>query len=141
MNFKPRDIVKVICSSVSCEFDRFLICWLRDLMLFRKRFFSLIFLGSILLRHLTPLLSQFCFFSLLPLFLKGQRRQQDKIHFFYCLPGLCSHLFQQCIDLSNLSFQHFGQLILVLIFARISVSSRHFFLYRLPSFCTCSKTK
>ena len=42
MNFKPRDS-KVICSSVSCEFDRFLICWLRDLMFFRKRFFSLIF--------------------------------------------------------------------------------------------------
>ena len=40
MNFKPRDS-KVICSSVSCEFDRFLIRWLRDLMLFRNRFFSL----------------------------------------------------------------------------------------------------
>ena len=56
MNFKPRDS-KVICSSVSCEFDRFLICWLRDLMLFRKRFFSLIFLRSNLLRLLTALLS------------------------------------------------------------------------------------
>ena len=31
---------------------------------------------------------QFCFFSLLPLFLKGKIRQQDKIHFFYCLPVL-----------------------------------------------------
>ena len=56
MNFKPRDS-KVICSSVNCEFDRFLICWLRDLMLFRKRFFSLIFLLSVLLRLLTALLS------------------------------------------------------------------------------------
>ena len=35
MNFKPRDS-RVICSSVSCEFHRFLICWLRDLMLFVK---------------------------------------------------------------------------------------------------------
>ena len=56
MNFKPRDS-KVICSSVSCEFDRFLICWLRDLMLFRKCFFSLTFLRPILLRFLTALLS------------------------------------------------------------------------------------
>ena len=55
MNFKPRDS-KVICSSVSCEFDS-LICWLRDLRFFRKRFFSLIFLLSILLRLLTALLS------------------------------------------------------------------------------------
>ena len=37
MNFKPRD-GKVICSSVSCEFDRFLICWLPDLMLFKALF-------------------------------------------------------------------------------------------------------
>ena len=56
MNFKPRDS-RVICSSVSYEFDRFLICWLRDLTLFRKRFFSLTFLCSILLRLLTALLS------------------------------------------------------------------------------------
>ena len=56
MNFKPRDS-KVICSSVSCKFDRFLICWLRYLMLFRKPFLSLIFLRSILLRLLSALLS------------------------------------------------------------------------------------
>ena len=37
MNFKPRDSEE-ICSSVNCEFDRFLICWLRDLTLFRKRY-------------------------------------------------------------------------------------------------------
>ena len=86
MNFKPRDS-KVICSSNRCDFDRFLICWLRDLKLFRKRFFSLTFLRSILLRLLTALLSVL-FLSLLPLFLKGKIRQQDKIHFFYCLPVL-----------------------------------------------------
>ena len=36
MNFKPRDS-KVICSSVSCEFDRFLICWLPGLNVVYER--------------------------------------------------------------------------------------------------------
>ena len=31
MNFKPPDS-KVICLCVGCEFVRFLICWLRDLI-------------------------------------------------------------------------------------------------------------
>ena len=35
-------------------------------------------------------------------------------------------MFQQCIELFNLSFQHFSKLVLVLIFARISISSRRF---------------
>ena len=67
MNFKPRDS-KVICSSVSCEFDRFLVCWLRDLMLFRKRFFSLIFLRSNLLRLLTAFVISSVSFPLFPYF-------------------------------------------------------------------------
>ena len=46
INFRPRDS-KVICSSVSCSFDRFLIYCLRDSMALQKCFLSLIFLRSL----------------------------------------------------------------------------------------------
>ena len=56
INFRPRDS-RVICLSVSCSFDRFLIYCLRDSMALKERFLSLIFLRSFLLRFLAALLS------------------------------------------------------------------------------------
>ena len=49
INFRPRDS-RVICSSVSCSFDRFLTSCLCDSMVWQKRFLSLIFLRSFLSR-------------------------------------------------------------------------------------------
>ena len=56
INVRPRDS-RVICLSVSCSFDRFLIYCLRDSMASKKRFLSLIFLRSFLLQFFAALLS------------------------------------------------------------------------------------
>ena len=56
IKFRPRDN-RVICLSISCLFDRFLIYCLCDSMASKKRFLSLIFLRSFLLRFLAALLS------------------------------------------------------------------------------------
>ena len=55
---------RLISLSVSCSFDRFLISCLRDSMALKKRFLSLIFLRSFLLRFLASLLSLLAVFFL-----------------------------------------------------------------------------
>ena len=76
INFRPRDS-RVICLSVSCSFDRFLIYCLRDSMALKERFLSLIFLRSFLLRFLAALLSLRFAFPF-PLLLRSLIRDKSK---------------------------------------------------------------
>ena len=81
INFRPR-YSRVICLSVSCSFDSFLIYCLRDSMALKKRFLSLILLRSFLLRFLAALLSLRFAFPF-PLLLRSLIRDKSKIHFVY----------------------------------------------------------
>ena len=73
---------RVICSSVSCSFDRFLMYCLCDSIALQKRFFSLIFLRSFLSRF-WPLCYLCGLLSLFPLLLRSLIRDKSKIHFVY----------------------------------------------------------
>ena len=59
IHFKPRES-RVICSSVSCSFDRFLMSFLCDSIMLLQRIFPLFLLRSFLFRLKTV----FCFLNL-----------------------------------------------------------------------------
>lgn len=103
MNFKPRDN-KVICSSVNCVFGRFFDMFfvMTQLALWKH---SLFFCGFL------PLCCCVSFLSPLPLLLKGDKRQQVKLHSVYFVSDL--------ILSSNVS----------LILAKMTVGSSSSFLF------------
>ena len=79
INFRPCDS-RVICSSVSCSFNRFFIYCLHVSMVLQKRFLSF---SAPFLCCFWPLCYLCGLLSLFPLLLRSLIRDKSKIHFVY----------------------------------------------------------